>query len=190
MISIFPGCLPNYDRAHSHVPFLLTVFSFTDHLQRAGPVSSTTIADRITANISSTPAQISITDNCASFRQQHDFLQTICVPQCIFSTFPYARQFHSCNFLSNYKSYSIDRNLQVRRRHNRPVLDEGPRVYANLHSEQASTCFIPNKLHSTAYYKDTSPRIRLTGAYTPHLRISKIVPGLFCFCLGICCGTD
>jgi len=130
------------------------MFSFTDHLQRAAPVSSTTITDRITANVSSTPSQMSIPGNCASFRQQHDFLQTICVPQCIFSAFPYARQFHSCNFLSNYKSYSIDRNLQVRRRHNRPVLDEGPWAYAKLHSEQASfrttsTCFIPYKFHST-----------------------------------------
>jgi len=37
---------------------------------------------------------------------------------------------------------------QVRRRYNRPVLDEEPRSYTELHSEQVSTCFIPNKLRS------------------------------------------
>jgi len=78
-------------------------------------------------------------DNNTTFCKQYVFLNafTIC-----------ARRFHSCNFLSNYEIYSIVRNLQVRRRHNRPVLDEGPRPYDKIHSEQASTCFIPNKLRS------------------------------------------
>ena len=50
---------------------------------------------------------------------------------------------------------------QVRRRHNRPVLDEEPRAYVKVSSEQA-----PFTLHyGKLYYKDTSPRLRLSGAY-------------------------
>ena len=125
--------------------------------------------------------------------QQHAFLQTICVPQCIFSrehAFPIcARQFHSCNFLSTYESYSISRNLQVRRRHNRPVLDEGPWASVKLHSEASlRTSF--NMLHS----EQVSFHSLLKGHFPLDFdlrerhfssRISKNVPGLFCFCLGI-----
>jgi hypothetical protein len=76
---------------------------------------------------------------------------------------------------------------QVRLRQNRPTTnDEHAGSVHKLHSEQASTSFIPNKLHSTAYYKETSPRIFDLRERT-YFSSSDFQeqPVLFCFCLGI-----